>query len=133
MNKSIIDGKEIRKFAITMFIALGILGSFLLWRKGQVGFVCWGIGLAILIFGLVWTRLLSPVYRAWMKLTLILGVISSHIVLAVMYYFVFTPFGLVMRSLGKDPLQKNIDKNEKSYWIKKDHKAIAKDQYEKMF
>ena len=53
-----------------------------------------------------------------MKLTLILGVISSHIVLAVMYYFVFTPLGFVMRSLGKDPLQKNIDKNEKSYWIK---------------
>ena len=61
-----------------------------------------------------------------MKLTLILGVVSSHIVLAVMYYFVFTPLGFVMRSLGKDPLQKNIDKNEKSYWIKRDRESNCK-------
>ena len=133
MSKSIIDVKEIRKFAITMFIALGILGTFLLWRKGQVGFIYWGISFVILISCLALPSLLSPVYRAWMKLALILGVVSSHIVLAVMYYFVFTPVGFVMRSLGKDPLQKKINKNEPSYWIKRDHKAIAKEQYEKMF
>ena len=133
MSKSIIDVKEIRKFAITMFIAMGIFGVLLLWRKGQVGFICWGVAFVILISGLAWPSLLSPVYRAWMKLAVILGVVSSHIVLAVMYYFVFTPVGLVLRSLGKDPLQKNIDKNIKSYWIKRDHKVIAKEQYEKMF
>lgn len=133
MSKSMIDIKEIRKFAITMFIVLGIIGAFLLWRKGQVGFIYWGVAFVILISGLAWPNLLSPVYRAWMKLALILGVVSSHIVLAVMYYFVLTPIGLVLRSLGKDPLQKNIDKNERSYWIKRDHKAIAKEQYEKMF
>ena len=29
------DKKELRKFAITISIALGVLGGLILWRKGQ--------------------------------------------------------------------------------------------------
>ena len=32
------DPKELRKFAITMFVALAILGGLVLWRKGSYGF-----------------------------------------------------------------------------------------------
>jgi ribose/xylose/arabinose/galactoside ABC-type transport system permease subunit len=128
-----IDAKEIHKFAVTMFISTVIFGALLLWRKGQVGFIFWEIGVVILITGFVLPSLLSPIYRAWMKLALLLGVVSSHIVLAIMYYFVFTPIGLFIRAIGRDPLQKRININAKSYWIKRERKSIVKDQYEKMF
>lgn len=133
MSKPAGNVNDIRTFAITLFLVLAILGSFFLWRKGPCGFVFWGVGAALLIPGVLRPGILSPVYRAWMKLALVLGFVSSHVVLAVMYYFVITPISLLMRALGKDPLQKNIDTAAKSYWMQKERTAFVKEQYEKMF
>ncbi len=37
--KSTPDKKELRKFAITIFSALGIIGTILLWQKKDIGFI----------------------------------------------------------------------------------------------
>ena len=125
--------KELRKFSIILFFAFGILGLLVFWRRGDTGLVLCGIGLALLVCGLTSPKLLSRPYKAWMRLSLILGFLMTHLILSLMYYFVFTPIGIVMRVLGKDFLCKQFDKNATTYWIKKERNVYIKERYEKMF
>ncbi|MGA3086744.1 MAG: SxtJ family membrane protein [Thermodesulfobacteriota bacterium] len=125
--------KELRKFAVTLFFALGMLGAILVWRKRDIGFVLWGIGIAALLMAWVQPTALKPVYKYWMKLALVLGSISSHVILAFLYYLVLTPIGLVMRVLGKNPLALRLEKKTGSYWIQRENRKNDKQCYEKMF
>jgi hypothetical protein len=38
-----------------------------------------------------------------------------------------------MRILGRDPIQRQLDRNAESYWIRRDEKEWAKERYEKMY
>jgi len=125
--------KELRTFAFTLSCALGFLGGLVLWRKGETGFLFWGIGIVILLVGLIRPRLLGPIHKGWMGISFLMGFFMTHLILALMYYLVFTPLGLVMRSLGKDPLRLKYDQNAKSYWIRRPRTEFTKERYEKMF
>jgi ABC-type uncharacterized transport system permease subunit len=125
--------KELRKFGLTMFCALVVFGSVLVWRKRDTGFLLWGIGSAALLSGWIWPTILRPAYKYWMKMTLLLGLISSHIILLLLYYLVFTPIGLTMRACGKNPLILKTDVNIKSYWISRGERAFNRQRCEKMF
>lgn len=125
--------KELRKFGIMLFIALSILGGLFLWEKGNVGFLFVGISGLFLLLGLTIPNYLSYIYVFWMKLAVLLGFIMNHLILALMYYVIFTPIGLVMRLVGRDPLRIKLDKHTKSYWIEKGKMEFVKERSEKMF
>ena len=72
---------------------------------------------AILVTALVKPQWLAPFHRAWFRLGLFLHRIVSPVVMAVIYFAVVTPTGLVMRALGKDPLRLRREPNAVSYWI----------------
>jgi len=80
-------------------------------------------GLARLVF-------LKPVYIAWMKFVYLFGWVNTRLMLIIIFYLVFTPIGLVMRLCGVDPLERKINKKEKSYWKKKE---LSKPNYERQF
>jgi hypothetical protein len=128
-----VDVRELRKFSVIMFLACGILGLLVFWRKGEAGLVLCGLGLALLLCGIISPRLLHYPHKGWMALSLILGFLMSHLILSLMYYLVFTPTGIVMRMLGKDILCKQFDKDPGTYWIKRKHNVHVKERYEKMF
>ncbi len=44
------------------------------------------------------------------------GLIVSHAILILLYFGLFTPIGLIMRALGRDPLQRRFDRAASSYW-----------------
>ncbi|MBW2259606.1 MAG: hypothetical protein JRF18_04040 [Deltaproteobacteria bacterium] len=41
--------------------------------------------------------------------------------------------GVIMRLLGKDPLDRRWDEEARSYWIKKERKTFDKEQYKKLY
>lgn len=127
------ESRELRRFAITLFIALGIFGGLVLWRRGEIGLVFWGIGLGLFTVGLVRPKILGPVYRGWIAVAFLMGFVMTHFILALMYYLVFTPMGLVMRVLGRDPLRLEFDRNAKSYWIRRQPTEFIRERYEKMY
>ncbi len=127
------EAKELRKFALTLFFALGVLGAILVSRKNDIGFVLWGIGSAAALMAWVQPRSLKPVYTYWMKLAVVLGFISSHVILGLLYYLVVTPIGLVKRMLGKNQLPLQPDPRLGSYWIRKEKRPYDRQRYEKMF
>jgi hypothetical protein len=38
-------------------------------------------------------------------------------IIAVLFYAVFTPIGLVMRLIGRDPLGLRLERDTASYWL----------------
>ena len=58
--------------------------------------------------------------KLWFKFGILLGSIIAPIVMALVYFLTVLPTGLIMRLLGKDLLKQKLDKNAKSYWIKRD-------------
>jgi hypothetical protein len=59
-----------------------------------------------------------------------LGKIISPLVMGIIFFFVVTPIGVLMRFLGKDILNLKFNKNDKSYWIQKsDVKSKMKNQF----
>ena len=127
------DVKELRKFAVSLFFALGILGIVLVKREYHTGIILWGLGSAVLLIAWVQPKALRRAHQYWMKLALMLGLISSHVILALLYYFVFTPVGILMRLFGRDPLQRRTDPSKGSYWITKTPQEHMREQYEKMY
>lgn len=79
------------------------------------------VGLAIVCATLIVTSLTVPhllrwVYIVWNTAVFPIGWIVSHLVLAVVYWGVMTPIGLVLRALGKDPMQRGFDGQATTYW-----------------
>jgi len=96
---------EGRKFGVQVGLAFLALAAFVWWR-GKVGVAPWlgGLGAALLLAGLVIPGLLGPVYRAWMGLALAISKVTTPILMAIIYFVVITPIGLLMRVVGRDPL-----------------------------
>jgi hypothetical protein len=58
--------------------------------------------------------------RVWIGMMMGLspiGWVMSHLILAIIYYLVLTPVGLVLRALGRDPLHRRFEPEAKTYWI----------------
>ncbi len=105
-----------RSFGLLFALVFALIGAYGLWRGRS--FQMWWLGLSggTLVVVLVNPALLAPLNRAWMRLGEILNKIVSPIVLAVMFYGVFVPTGIVMRLVGRDPMTRRFDPRARTYW-----------------
>ena len=80
----------------------------------------WAIPFSIifLILGMMNSKLLTPLKFIWIKLGEILGIIISPIIMLIIYFFIITPIGFLMRVIGKDILGLKFN-NSKTYWNKR--------------
>ncbi len=88
------------------------------WHWGHTA-VLWlaGVGVVQLAGFLAGFRLLTLwLYIALTLVAFPIGFVISHVLMAVIYYLVITPIGLVFRLMGRDVLGKRIDKQQASYW-----------------
>lgn len=76
-------------------------------------------GLAVLQLLLALTitdRLTWFLFVALSVVAVPIGFVVSHVLIALIYYLVFTPIGLFFRLLGRDPLHRRPDRDAPSYW-----------------
>jgi len=125
--------KELREFGLTIGIILVILGSIALWRNKDIYPYFLGIGITFIVLGLTFYKILLPLQKIWMGLSLVIGFFVSRIILSILYYLVITPIGLVMRLFKKDVIDQNINKNANSYWHEKEDQPKEKSSYENQY
>ena len=77
------------------------------------------ISLLFLIIGLINSKLLSPLNKAWLKFGEILGIVIAPIIMALVYFTVLTPISLIVRIFGKDLLGLKFLKKQDTYWIRR--------------
>jgi len=61
------------------------------------------------------------------------GFVVSHVVLAVVFYGVLTPIGLIMRIFGYDSMKRRFDADTDSYWVERDPSGTEPTRYFRQF
>ena len=118
-----------KSFGIVFFIFFLIIALWPLINDGNIRLWSLIVSIIFLILGIINSKILTPLNYLWFKFGLLLGKVVSPIVLGIIFFFVVTPTGIIMRLIGKDIL--NIKKNNlNTYWIeKKNEKSSMKNQF----
>ena len=109
-----------RNFGIVFSIVFLIIALWPLLKQND--FRLWSLSISGIFFvlGLFNSKLLSPLNKIWFKFGMLLGSFIAPIVMGIVFFFVVTPTGLIMKLLRKDLL--NLKKNKKeTYWLDKDN------------
>ena len=117
-NIDITQGTE-KSFGIVFSIIFLIVSVYPL--INFEGLRVWAFVVSIVFFLLAFIapKILVFPNKLWFKFGLLIGSIVAPIVMAFVYFVTVLPTGLIMRLLGKDLLKQKLDKNAKSYWVKR--------------
>ncbi len=123
--------RTLRQFAGLWIVFFSLLA---LWHGVYRGSVVIGGSLAGLAWtvgpvGLLWPNALRPVFVGWMVLVFPIGWGVSKLILALLYYTLFTPLGLVFRLIGRDVLCLKRPAARASYWTAKAVVTDARSYY----
>ena len=118
-----------KSFGIVFAILFLIIALWPILSENNIRLWSLVISLFFLILGLINSIILTPLNKAWFKFGIALGKIISPIVMGLIFFFVVTPIGLVMKLLKKDLINQKKN-NCKTYWlIKEDSKSSMKKQF----
>ena len=117
MQNNNINKKNLRTFAL---IWCGIFLVFALYpmHKG-LPLRTWSIFFSLSFFtvGLIKPEIFKYFYLIWVKLGGYIGKIISYIVMALLFFSLFTLTSLTLKILRKDLLNKKIIKKAQTYWL----------------
>jgi hypothetical protein len=123
---------EGRRFGLTVGGAFLVI-TVVLWWRGRHGAVPYvgGLGGALILAGLLVPTALGPVSRAWMGLAHLMSKVTTPIFMAVVYFLVITPIGIVMRLTGKNPLVHTT--NGGGFWFDRGSEKPEASRMERQF
>ena len=118
-----------KSFGIVFFVVFLIIGLWPLINNGDIRNWSVIISAIFLVLGLLNSKVLTPLNKAWFRFGIFLGNFIAPIVMAIVYFLVVTPIGILMKIVKKDLI--NLKKNNnKSYWIEKNEiKSSMKNQF----
>ncbi len=125
-----IERLKVIYYLLLAYLYFVIINGSILTTKSYV-FI--GISFGFLLVSIKNIDLLKPLFDLWMKLAHVIGAFFTFLVLGIMFFGVFAPVGIVLRLLRKDLLNKKIDLNAKSYWIKREESVFCQEKYKKQF
>lgn len=127
--------KELAWFGLMFLAFFGLIGAIVWWRfeAQNVAYGLWGAAGVIVALYYAVPALRKPIYLGWLYAAYPIGWVISHVVMGIIYYLVITPIALVFKIMGRDALQRGIDKGAKTYWV--EHRTGAGDpgRYFKQF
>jgi hypothetical protein len=128
------SSRDLTILAALFLVLPGLIGTYQLLWKGS------GSGWSWIIAGVVLAacRLIPPLFRGiysfWIGFSIVLGYFVSRILLTLVFLIVVTPTGLIMRALGKDPMERKLDPNATTYWQRKEQESDTSiERYERQF
>jgi hypothetical protein len=108
---------DLVKFGLVFAGGMWLLGLAWLLRGGDPG-VPLGLGCAGAA-GL-FLSLIPPIGRAlyilWMGLGVTIGLVTSPVILALLYALLIVPVGLAFRAARRDAMRRGLDPSAPSYW-----------------
>ena len=73
----------------------------------------------------------SRLMAGWMKFGRTLGDLQARILLAIIFYLVIFPLGVIWKLIGKDPMGKKFSPESNSYFVTSD--PLREDHWDRMF
>jgi hypothetical protein len=93
----------------------------------------WAAAVAVPVIGWLAPPFMRMVFLGMSWAAWPIGVVVSHVVLAVVYYLVLTPIGLLMRLFGYDPMTRRAEPDAASYWVEREADRRGPQRYFRQF
>jgi hypothetical protein len=93
----------------------------------------WVAAVVVPIVGWIFPRFMRWIFLGMSYLAFPIGFVVSHVVLAVVYYLVLTPIGLLTRLFGYDSMKRRFGPEAKSYWVERPASAVEAKRYFRQF
>ena len=77
----------------------------------------WLTGIFFALWAMVHPASLKPVYRGWMHIALVLGFVNTHVIMFILFFGLFLPFGAVMRLFGWDAMHRKLSRSVETYRV----------------
>lgn len=115
-----LEPKGLRRFGISTGAIVAVLFGLLLPWIFDRSYPRWPwiVFVTLSLWALVAPSSLRLVYRLWMRIGLLLGRITTPIVLGIVFYLIVVPFGVVKRVFGRDSMARVFDGQISTYRVK---------------
>jgi hypothetical protein len=119
--------RTLRQFGFIAFFAFGLLAwlaqrEAMMFRAGlgsareAVAWALLGLGTLSLVFSLLWPRANRLLFVGLSLLAYPIGFVLSHVLLALLFFGLLTPLGMLLKLIGKDTLTRRRVGAD-SYWL----------------
>lgn len=100
----------------------GMIGGLAMWKfeAPEVAKWIWMISAGVIVLYYVLPPLRKWIFVGWMAAVFPIGWVISHVLLAVVFYLVVFPIGMLMRMFKYDALSRRFDREKESYWIERE-------------
>ena len=104
-------------FSATLGAGTLVFSSLLYWLLHQELAATWlaAAGLVTTLCSLV-PGVGRIVYVVWIGFGVTLGLLTSPLIVLILYFLVLTPSALIMKLFGRDALQRKLEPRRSSYW-----------------
>jgi hypothetical protein len=111
--------RQLAVFGASWVVFVSAVGMLVAFRAESLTGACvlWAVAGAVPLAGLVVPGFLRGVYVAMAYAAFPVGWVVSIVVLAIVYFAVITPVGVLMRLLGRDPMTRRFDARAETYWV----------------
>jgi hypothetical protein len=133
-NTSIASFRAEREFGLLVGLVAILIGSRRLYQGGggPVAIGLLGAGSALAILALFFPRALVLPNRWWMALAKWLSLITTPIILGIIFFLIVMPIGMIKRLFGWDPLRRRAP-SAVSYWVQYNARQKDPHHFEKMY
>ena len=110
---------QLAVFGATLPVAFALLGLVVGHRLGVTGVrgALWGVGAVLTAAYYTSPALRRPLFVGMSLASYPIGWLVSHLILLAVFLLVVTPVALLLRVLGRDPMQRRFDSAQQSYWV----------------
>ena len=115
-----VTARTLRQFAVLSVVVFGGLAAWQWYAKHHetTALVLAAVGLTLGLAGLLRPEVIRPVFTVLIAITTPIGRVVSLILLAAMFYGLFTPLAILFRLFGRDALQVKRP-SRPSHWLQK--------------
>ena len=112
---------DIKIFAIIWSFIFVVIALYPLLSKGTIQYWSLLVAFIFALIALIKPMFLLPFYSLWIRVGEVIGGVVSKIIMFILFYALFTPIAIVLKLLKIDLLNKKIDKDRSTYWIKREN------------
>ena len=116
-----IKRKDNITFGALFFVFFLVIGLYPLKTVGTVRIWSLVLSLLFLIITIIRPNLFTFLNRLWIQFGILLGKMISPLVMGLVFFFVVTPIGILIRILKKDVM--GLKRGDSSYWINREDKV----------
>ena len=113
-----IKRKDNITFGILFFILFLIIGLYPLKSEGLIRIWSVVLSLVFLIITIIRPNLFTFINKLWIQFGILLGKIISPVVMGLVFFFVVTPIGILVRIFKKDVM--GLKRGANTYWINRE-------------